>query len=61
MSGTGQMLASKWDAAYGVVVFIRVLLGHLPTWAKVTIYVLLGAMALGEGYQWWRGRKKAVR
>ncbi|MGW7104377.1 hypothetical protein [Streptomyces sp. NPDC054838] len=59
--GTGQALASRWDAAYGVAVFARVLLGTLPAWAKWTIGSLLAAAALWEGFQWWRRRGTAVR
>ncbi|MER6215830.1 hypothetical protein ACWC5F_20505 [Streptomyces sp. NPDC001272] len=59
--GPGQTLASKWDAAYGVVVFVRVLLGSLPGWMKWIIGSLLAVVALYEGYRWWRRRETAVR
>ncbi|WP_330295414.1 hypothetical protein [Streptomyces sp. NBC_00503] len=58
---TGQVLASKWDAVYGVGVFLRVLFGTLPAWAKWIISGLLGATALWEGCRWWYRRREAVR
>ncbi|MFF4370105.1 hypothetical protein [Streptomyces sp. NPDC001594] len=59
--GTGQVLASKGDAAHGVVMFLKVMVGSLPAWMKWVIGSLLAVAALCEGYRWWRGRETAVR
>ncbi|MBT2471642.1 hypothetical protein J7E97_28190 [Streptomyces sp. ISL-66] len=59
--GTDQVLASRWDVVYGVGVFLRVLFGSLPGWAKWIIGGLVGATALWEGFQWWFRRRAAVR
>ncbi|MEV7546483.1 hypothetical protein [Streptomyces sp. NPDC089915] len=59
--GAGQVLASKWDAAYGVFMFVKVMAGSLPSWMKWVIGSLLAVVAVYEGYQWWRRRETAVR
>ncbi|MFJ8212268.1 hypothetical protein [Streptomyces sp. NPDC096033] len=59
--GTGQTLASKWEAGYAVVMFVKVMLGHLPDWAKWVVGSLVSVVVVLEGYQWWRRRGTAVR
>lgn len=59
--GAGQTLASKWDAAYGVLMFVKVMLGSLPAWAKWTVGSLVAVVIVLEGYRWWRRRETAVR
>ncbi|MFF4581226.1 hypothetical protein [Streptomyces sp. NPDC001389] len=59
--GSGQTLASKWDAAYGVLMFVKVMLGSLPAWAKWILASLVAVLLLLEGYRWWRRRETAVR
>ncbi|MFH7599581.1 hypothetical protein WDV06_31445 [Streptomyces racemochromogenes] len=57
----GQILASKWDAGYAVLVFVRALLGGLPAWAKWIIGGLVAVVLVLEGRRWWRRRGTAVR
>ncbi|MCP3757755.1 hypothetical protein ACFRJ1_32770 [Streptomyces sp. NPDC056773] len=59
--GTDEVLASRWDGAYAVGLFLRALLGSLPDWVKVTVGGLVGAVLLWEVHRWWSRRRAAVR
>ncbi|WP_185921730.1 hypothetical protein [Streptomyces sp. WAC06614] len=55
------MLASKWDMAFGFVMFLRVLFGSLPTWVKATLLGLVVCGLLWDGLRRVQQRRTRVR
>ncbi|MFJ3924391.1 hypothetical protein [Streptomyces sp. NPDC090022] len=57
----GWILASKDDVAYGVVLFLRMLVGSMPDWLKATLIATVAGLLLWSAVRRLRRRRATVR
>ncbi|MBT2481267.1 hypothetical protein [Streptomyces sp. ISL-94] len=55
-TGTDQMLASKWDLPFVLGGMLRLAFANLPDWVKLTVFGIIGSVAVWTAVTWLRER-----
>ncbi|MEV7523108.1 hypothetical protein [Streptomyces sp. NPDC091371] len=50
------LLASKWDIPLAVFWMLRALFGTMPLWVKLTLFGIIGSVAVWTAITWLRDR-----